>query len=325
MVKQWGRREFLAAAGGGVGLLAAAACSAPTSPPGNSANNPVTVTHAFGQTTIPAPPRRVVSAGYTEQDDLLAVGVVPIAVTHWFGDQPYAIWPWAADKLGHAKPVVLNLDNGIAVSQIAGLKPDLIVATNAGLDEQTYQKLSAIAPTIAQSDDNAFFEPWKIQAQAIGQSVFRTDQMERLIDAVDAKFIALGKQHPQFNGKTVLLLQGQLYRDAALAIMPGWRTEFLTTMGLRIPDSIKEFAVDYRAFVPRKNIKPVLDSADVVIWMTENPDEKAGLLADPDVTTGQTHHIFTTQDQAGAIAFSSTLSYPVLADQLAPLIASALT
>jgi iron complex transport system substrate-binding protein len=37
----------------------------------------VTISHAFGQTTIPAPRKRVVSAGYTEQDDLLAVGVVP--------------------------------------------------------------------------------------------------------------------------------------------------------------------------------------------------------------------------------------------------------
>ena len=60
----------------------------------------VTVKHIFGETTIPAPPKRVVSAGFTEQDDLLAVGVVPIAVTNWFGDQPFGVWPWATSKLG---------------------------------------------------------------------------------------------------------------------------------------------------------------------------------------------------------------------------------
>lgn len=111
----------------------------------------MTLTHLFGQTVIKEPPKRVVSAGFTEQDDLLAVGVVPIAVTNWFGDQPFAVWPWSAPKLGGARPVVLNLDNGIPVDQIAGLKPDLIVAVNAGLDADTYQKLSAIAPTVAQS------------------------------------------------------------------------------------------------------------------------------------------------------------------------------
>ncbi len=108
----------------------------------------MTITHAFGETTISEPPKRVVSAGFTGQDDLLALGIVPVAVTNWFGDQPFGVWPWAPPKLGAAKPVVLNLDNGIQVHQISGLKPDLIVATDAGLDQDTYQKLAAIAPTL---------------------------------------------------------------------------------------------------------------------------------------------------------------------------------
>ena len=37
----------------------------------------VTIKHAFGETKIPSAPKRVVSAGFTEQDDLLALGVVP--------------------------------------------------------------------------------------------------------------------------------------------------------------------------------------------------------------------------------------------------------
>jgi hypothetical protein len=79
----------------------------------------------------------VVSAGLTEQDDLLAVGVVPVAVTRWFGDQPFEVWPWAQPRLGSATPALLNLDNGIQIDQIAALKPDLIVAINAGLDADT--------------------------------------------------------------------------------------------------------------------------------------------------------------------------------------------
>ena len=76
--------------------------------------------------------------------------------------------------------------------------------------------------------------------------------------------------------------------------------------------------------IPRDQIKSVLDSADVVIWTTESPDEQKALLADPDVAgsqaTAQNRHVFTTKDQAGAIAFSSPLSYPLVADQLPPLI-----
>ena len=280
----------------------------------------MTITHLFGQTVIKEPPKRVVSAGYTEQDDLLAVGVVPIAVTNWFGDQPFAVWPWAQPKLGAAQPVVLNLDNGIAIDQIAGLKPDLIVAINAGMDADTYHKLSAIAPTIAQSDGDAFFEPWKEQASAIGQAVFQADQMKSLIDAVDKQFVAVAQKNPQWQAKKALLMQGTLFQGTVVATTAGWRTDFLNQMGLVIADSIKPFAADHRAVIPRDHIRAVLNSADVVIWTTESPDDQKALLADPEVAasqaTAQNRHIFTTKDQAGAIAFSSPLSYPLVADQL---------
>ena len=93
---------------------------------------------------------------------------------------------------------------------IAALKPDLIVATNAGLDQDTYTKLSAIAPTIAQSGQDAFFEPWKDQAATIGQAVFKYDEMQALIAGVDDKFTEVGKNNPQFAGKKVLLLHGTM-------------------------------------------------------------------------------------------------------------------
>src|ERR1700733_15700198 len=204
MVEHWNRRGFLRA-GAAAGLLvftAPAACSSHKPPPASTGGGgPLTIPHAFGETTIPEPPKRVVSAGLTGQDDLLALGIVPVAVTNWFGAEPFGVWPWAQPKLGPAQPVVLNLDNGIQVDQIAGLKPDLIVAINAGVDADTYQKLSAIAPTIPQSDDDAFFEPWKDQATAIGQAVFQVDQMKSLVDAVQQKFTAVAQKNPQWTGK----------------------------------------------------------------------------------------------------------------------------
>src|SRR6185312_535108 len=134
------RRRFIGA-GGAAGLLVVGvrtsglANSAPTS-------GPVIIKHRFGQTTIPAPPTRVVSAGFTEQDSLLAVGAAPVATTEWFGGEPYAVWPWAQAALGQTQPTVLSLTDGIQVDRIAALKPDLIVAINAGCDADTYQKLS---------------------------------------------------------------------------------------------------------------------------------------------------------------------------------------
>jgi iron complex transport system substrate-binding protein len=302
------------------GAALVAACSS-TKPGEVAKDGSVTVKHIFGETKIPAPPKRVVSAGFTQQDDLLAVGVVPIAVTDWFGGEPFGVWPWAQPKLGAAQPVVLSLANGIQVDQIASLKPDLIVATNAGLDQDTYTKLSAIAPTIAQSGQDAFFEPWKDQATAIGQAVFKADEMASLIAGVDEKFTTAGKNNPQFAGKKVLLLGGTFYQDSVRVTTPGWRTDFLTNMGFTLPETSGEL-------VPRDKMAAVLDSADVLIWKTESDDEQAALLADPIVaklraTIGK-RNVFTGKDLAGAIAFASTLSYPVVADQLPPMLSRVL-
>ena len=329
MRQGWSRRGFLQLAGAagllGAGVVAASSgCSSSKPAAGNAGGGGVSISHIFGETIIKEPPKRVVSAGFTEQDDLLALGVVPVAVTNWFGDQPFGVWPWAAPRLNGAQPVALNLDNGISVDQISGLKPDLIVAVNAGLDSDTYQKLTAIAPTLAQSDGDAFFEPWKDQASAIGQAVFQPGQMKTMIDDVDHKFAAVAQKYPQWQAKKVLLMQGKLWQGAAVATAAGWRTDFLNQMGLVVADSIKPFVTDHRAVITRDHIKSVLDSADVVIWTTESPDDQKALLADPEVAgsqaTAQNRHVFTTKDQAGAIAFASPLSYPMIADQLPPLI-----
>lgn len=324
MGEHWDRRGFLRV-GATAGLLMLAGCSSDRrAPAATGANGPVTITHIFGETTIPQPPKRVVSAGLTGQDDLLALGIVPVAVTNWFGDQPFGVWPWAQAKLGPAKPVVLNLDNGIQVDKISALKPDLIVATDAGLDQDTYQKLTAIAPTLAQSDPDAFFEPWKDQAKAIGRAVFQSDQIAGLIDSVDKGFAAAGEKHPQFKDRRALLLQGRLHDDNVVATT-GWQAEFLTQMGLGTPNTLAALAVDeHRAFIPRDKVKSVLGDADLLIWTTESDQDRADLLADPVVAEQRSRSVFTTNDLAGAIAYASPLSYPLVADQLPALIANVL-
>lgn len=281
----------------------------------------VTVKHAFGETKIPAPPTRVVSAGLTDADDLLALGVVPIAVTDWFGGEPFGVWPWALPRLGGARPAVLSLADGIRVDQIAALRPDLIVATDAGLDADTYARLAALAPTVAQSGRDAFFEPWRDQATTIGQAVFRHDDMQKLIADVEAQFTAVREAYPQFADKTVVLLGGVLQRDAVQIVGPAWRRDFLTQMGLSVAET-------QESLIPRADMAAVLDSADVLIWMTESDQERAALVADPTIAglsaTADQRNVFTGKELAGAILYASTLSYPVVAEKLPPLIAAAL-
>lgn len=315
------RRRFLAlsACAAGVGVLSSA-CGADEA--GEIAGDgSVTVEHAFGETRIPAPPTRVVSAGFTGHDDLLAVGVVPIAVTDWFGGEPFGVWPWAQPRLGGAQPVVLSLTDGIQVDAIAALKPDLIVATDAGLDSDTYARLSEIAPTVAQSGRDAFFEPWRDQADTIGQAVFKYPEMSALISSVEDAFTKAAEQHPEFKDKRALLIRGVFEGDTAVVTPAGWRTEFLTRLGFTVPE------VSDR--VPRERMAEVFDDADVLIWTTESDQEQAALLADPAVAalkaTQSKRNVFTGKELAGAIAYATVLSYPVVAERLPEMLAGALT
>jgi iron complex transport system substrate-binding protein len=141
--------------------------------------------------------------------------------------------------------------------------------------------------------------------------------MAKLVSGVDEKFAGVASSHPEFAGKKAILLRGTLERDSAHATPPGWRTEFLTGMGLDVPD-VPEI-------VPRDQMAAVLRAADVLIWLTESDADQAALLADPVIgALPATRHVFTGKDLAGAIAFASPLSYPVVADQLPALLARAL-
>ncbi|MGK2880444.1 MAG: ABC transporter substrate-binding protein [Mycobacterium sp.] len=327
MREKWTRRGFSGATAG-AGLLLATGCGDDENKGGNPGDGPVTVTHAYGETTIPAKPTRVVSAGFTGQDDLLAVGAVPIAVTDWFGGEPFAVWPWAQSQLGPAQPVMLSLADSIQVPQIAGLNPDLIVATNAGLDRGTYDRLSEIAPTIAQSGQDAFWEPWKDQATTIGGAVYAADQMKTLIDGIDQSFTTAATEHPEFAGKRVLRLQGYFSGNNVVVTLPGWRTEFLTQMGLVVPQPASDYAQGAYAYVPRQELAAVLDEADVLIWETESDTDQAAVLADPNIialkATRQNRHVFVDKELTGAMAFSSPLSMPVVSSRLPPMLAAAL-
>ncbi len=148
------RRQFL------IGGLSAAAllvgCGGPDSgsPVASPAGDgfPVTIEHKHGSTEIPSTPQRVVAVGLVEQDPLLALGVIPVATTEWFGEHPGAIHPWAREALGNAPLLeVQSAADGFQFERIAALRPDLILAL-AGVDvsQSDYGKLAQIAPTVIQ-------------------------------------------------------------------------------------------------------------------------------------------------------------------------------
>lgn len=284
---------------------------------------PVTVEHQFGETTIDAEPQRVVVVGLTEQDILLELGVTPIATTEWYGEQPYATWPWATELLGDAEPTVLSEHDGLEYEKIASLRPDLIVGTNAGLDEKSYEKLSKIAPTVAQLDaSEPYFSDWKEQTRIVSEAVGRSTEGEKLISDVADAYVEAAATHPEWEGLTATFSQGTPW-DGNLYVYPdGLNTDFLTDLGFTITPGLEEYVPESggQAMISAENTG--LIEADVVLFATDaegDPDEVRSFGTVSSLPAVEENRaIYTDSTLAGAIYFLTPLSQKYVLDQLIP-------
>lgn len=250
-----------------LGLLALVA-------PASAESFPVTVEHVYGSTTVAAKPARVVSVGMHEQDFLYALGIAPVGVKEWWGEHPYATWPWAdaAREAVGATPEVTTAD-GINLEWVAAQKPDLIIAIYVTMDEATYQRLSQIAPTVVTP---AGFEPWGATWQAeltiIDQATSgTTEKADAIIADFDKRYAAVRAEYPGLAGMTGTNIY---YEDGNFTAWGSGdlASKFLIDLGLTFPPKLDALAqADNRIDISAELIDELLDM-DVAIWPVSGPD-----------------------------------------------------
>lgn len=193
----------------GAALLSACSSSEDTTAPAAAASSgsafPVTIKHKFGSTAIPSKPKRVVTVGWDDQDFALALGVVPVSTREWFTQYP--TYPWVKKELGGTKLPTFSAE--LNFEAIAKQRPDVILAINETVTKESYQKLSAIAPTVVQSSAYADEKtPWNVQTLTTGQALGKSAEAQALVDKVEAKIAAAKKAHPEFAGKVLAMDYG---------------------------------------------------------------------------------------------------------------------
>lgn len=319
-----------------VSALLSSSCSAeetsasepePTTSTGapDDASFPVTVPHTFGETVVAEEPERVVVVGLTEQDTLLRLGVVPVAVTEWYGEKPFATWPWAEELLGAAEPEVLSISDGFELERIAALEPDLIIGTNAGLMQKDYDLLSQIAPTVQSVEGSTrYFSSWQDQTLQIARALGREEDGQALVEDVEAKYAAVATAHPEWEGLTATFSQGGPY-DGQLYVYPaGLSTDFLTDLGFTMTTGLEGYAPEEgaQAEISAENVG--LIDADVVVFATENEEmfdelQEFGTIATLPAVAGN-RAVYTDEILAGAIYFDTPLSLEYALDRLTPML-----
>jgi len=323
------RREFLIGAGSLL-VLAPYGC-------GNGGDDEAasgetrTIEHKYGTTEITEQPARVVSIGYNDQDAILALGVKPVAVRYWFGDESDAIFPWAEDEFTSARglesdPEILNMPE-LNFEKIAALEPDLILSVYSGITEDEYDTLSEIAPTVAQSGEYVDYgTPWQEQTRIIGRALGREERAEEVVADVEAQFAAAREQHPEFEGKSIVVASyagNGLYDFNASEDI---RSRIFTQLGSEVLEEIDEIAgEDYYAKIGGERLD-LLDR-DVLIWQLNPGDSRADIEQRPLVqqleVIQEDRVVFVEGVLYDALGFSTVLSIPYLLDKLVPQLAAA--
>lgn len=285
---------------------------------------PVTVKHKFGTTEVPAPPERVVTVGYTDQDFVLALGVKPVGEREFLGGYDYRDRPWARAALGGYEPDTIGGEE-ISFERVAGLRPDLIIGVSSGMTESDYDRLSKIAPTIAQSGEFIDFGmPWQDQTMLIGRALGREAKARELVDEVEARFADARDRHPEFEGASLVLAYGGASGGFGAYASQDTRVRFFTELGFESPPRIDELAGD-SFFVDLDEERLDLIDRDTVVMFAARDDVLSNPVFERLAAAREERVIYLdlTDQFSGALGFSSPLSLPYLLERATPRLAAA--
>lgn len=201
----------------GVALAASvAACASPAAggssgQPAESASPsaaafPVTISSALGDAVIESKPERVATWGWSAQDAVLALGIVPVAMPAYPYGGVNGVLPWDADAikaLGGTTPTLLKGGESgeVNVEEFVAVKPDVILAPYSGLTQAEFDALSKVAPVVAYPD-KPWATSWQDQAAIIGKALGLESKATQLVSDTQAKVAKLASEHPELKGKT---------------------------------------------------------------------------------------------------------------------------
>lgn len=235
---------------------------------------PVTIEHQWGSTTIEKQPERVATVAWSNQDNALALGVVPVGMPKitYGDDDSDGIHPWVKDKLDELDgetPALFDETDGLDFDAIAASEPDLILAPVSGITQEEYDTLTKIAPTVAYPKGPAWTTTWRDALTMTGEALGKADEAEDLIADLENQITDAVADYPQIKGTTAVMS----WIDPADLSKVGFytsqdtRAAFLNDLGFATPPSVEEKSKDADSFFIELSAEQadVLDDAEVFV------------------------------------------------------------
>ncbi|NGP19085.1 iron-siderophore ABC transporter substrate-binding protein [Devosia aurantiaca] len=249
---------------------------------------PLTIEHALGTTTIEAKPERIVTVNWANHEVPLALGVVPVgmAFANFGDDDSDGLLPWVKerlDELGAETPVLFDEGDGIDFEAVAALDPDVILAAYSGLDQQTYDTLSEIAPVVAYPEA-AWSTDWRDMIRFNSMGMGMAAEGEQLIADLEAEIKAVAAEHPVLEGKPAMFithLDTTNLSTVKFYTNHDTRVQFFEDLGLAMPQSVIDASQD-GAFSGEVSAENIDAFNDVKLLVTYGGQELIDALnADP--------------------------------------------
>jgi iron complex transport system substrate-binding protein len=251
---------------------------------------PVTIEHAFGETTIDAAPERVATVAWANHEVPLALGIVPVGMAKatWGDDDNDGVLPWDEDRLaelGADTPVLFDETDGIDFEAVADTAPDVILASYSGLTQEEYDTLSKIAPVVAYPETawgTSYEDMIRLSSTALGLAA----EGDALIADLQAEVATALSAHPDLADATILFA----FIDPADLSQIGFYTShdtrpgFLESIGLPTPAIVEQETAGTDGFYVTVSSEQADQFADVDIFVTYGDADGeliAAMQADP--------------------------------------------
>ncbi len=295
---------------------------------------PVTIEHALGETTIESEPTRVATLGWTDQDQAISLGVVPVGATKitWGGNEAgsTAWFDAAVEEAGAEAPVRYDDADGAPIDEIAALAPDLILATNSGITEAEYAKLSRIAPVVAYPEA-PWTTDWRTSLEMVGEALGRTTQADEVEADTDAAIEEAKAANPELQGAELIYgyLAATDLSTVGMYASEDPRVSILRDFGMVDAPAVAD-AVEPGEFYGTVSAEKSADlDSDVFLTWVDSPDSVKTISDDkllgqiPAIADG---HWYAETDKANAMASTNPtpLSIPVIVSDFLPHVVEAL-
>ncbi|KGM49784.1 iron-siderophore ABC transporter substrate-binding protein [Pseudooceanicola atlanticus] len=302
--------------------------------PGLADEFPVTVDHAYGQTTVPTRPARVATVAWANHEVPLALGIVPVgfARANFGDDDGDGLLPWVSDRLeqlGADVPTLFDEGDGIDFEAVAATQPDVILAAYSGLSQSDYETLSKIAPVIP-FRDGPWSTGWREMIRLNAAGLGLTEEGEALIAEIEGQIADVVADHPVIAGKSAMFVTHLDIRDLSVirfysANDP--RVRFLEDLGLHSPQAVME-ATEPGRYSGEMSAERIDALADVDIIVTYGGRAlfdrvKSNLLTSRMKTVENEAVVLLGNDPVGTAANPTPLSIPWVLDDYVSRLADA--